>query len=157
MGVGAGELTPKVRDALMQLMAEVDSLRRELEQIRARIEYLERLADQDSLAPVANRRAFVRELTRIMAVSARYDVPASVVYFDVNGLKEINDTHGHAAGDAILMRVADVLIENLRESDVVGRLGGDGFAVILAQGDEAAGADRAMHARKQEDKATSGA
>ena len=203
LGIGAGELTPKVRDALMQLMAEVDSLRRELEQSRARIEYLERLADQDSLAPVANRRAFVRELTRIMAFSARYDVPASVVYFDVNGLKEINDTHGHAAGDATLMRVADVLIENLRESDVVGRLGGDEFAVILSQGDEAAAAekakslvdaiegrpldwngveipirvaygtytfrgdddagdalaaaDRAMYARKQEDKAASGA
>ena len=203
MGVAAGELTPKVRDAIMQLMAEVDSLRQELQQSRERIEYLERLADQDSLAPVANRRAFVRELTRIMAFSARYNTPASVVYFDVNGLKEINDTHGHAAGDATLMRVADVLIENLRESDVVGRLGGDEFAVILSQGDEAAAAekakslvdaiegrpldwngveipirvaygtytfrgdddagdalaaaDRAMYARKQEDKAASGA
>ena len=71
LGIGAGELTPKVRDALMQLMAEVDSLRRELEQSRARSEYLERLADQDSLAPVANRRAFVRALARLLALGAR--------------------------------------------------------------------------------------
>lgn len=92
---------------------------------------------------MADCRAFVRELTRIIAFSARYNMAASVVYFDVNGMKEINDTYGHAAGDATLMRVADVLIENVRESDVVGGLGGDEFAVILSQGDEAAAAEKA--------------
>lgn len=136
LGIPAGELTPKVRDAILQLMAEVDQLRRELQQSRERIAYLERLADQDALAPVANRRAFVRELSRIMAFSERYNAPASVIYFDVNGLKPINDRFGHAAGDAALMRIADVLVEHVRESDVVGRLGGDEFGVILSQADE---------------------
>lgn len=133
------ELTPKVQGAIQRLMEEVESLRRELEQSRQRIAYLEQLADQDALAPVANRRAFVRELSRIMAF---YDSPSSLVYFDVNGLKPINDTHGHPAGDAALMRIADVLVEKVRESDIVGRLGGDEFAVILSQADAAPAAEK---------------
>jgi len=144
VGIPAGELTPKVRDAIMRLMQEVESLRRELEQSRQRIAYLEQLADQDSLAPVANRRAFVRELSRTIAFSERYDSPSSIIYFDVNGLKPINDTWGHPAGDAALMQIADVLVENVRESDVVGRLGGDEFAVILSYGDEAAAREKAQ-------------
>jgi diguanylate cyclase (GGDEF)-like protein len=143
LGIPAGELTPKVRDALMRLMQEVDTLRQELEQSRQRIAYLEQLADQDSLAPVANRRAFVRELSRTIAFSERYDSPSSVIYFDVNGLKPINDTFGHPAGDAALMQIADALVENVRGSDVVGRLGGDEFAVIPAHGDEAAAREKA--------------
>jgi diguanylate cyclase (GGDEF)-like protein len=143
LGIPDHELTPKVRDALMRLMAEVDQLRRDLEQSRERIVFLERLADQDALAPIANRRAFVRELSRIMAFSERYDSAASVIYFDVNGLKPINDTHGHPAGDAVLMKIADMLVENVRESDIVGRLGGDEFAVILSQADEATASEKA--------------
>ncbi|MBK19384.1 MAG: GGDEF domain-containing protein [Rhodospirillaceae bacterium] len=143
LGIPDAELTPKVQGAIQRLMEEVESLRRELEQSRQRIAYLEQLADQDALAPVANRRAFVRELSRIMAFAERYDSPSSLVYFDVNGLKPINDTHGHPAGDAALMRIADILVENVRESDVVGRLGGDEFAVILSQADEKTAAEKA--------------
>ena len=88
------------------------------------------------MTPVANRRAFVRELTRMIAFTHRYGVPASVVYFDVNNMKQINDVHGHPAGDAALRHIADVLRENIRGSDIVGRLGGDEFGVILAQTDE---------------------
>jgi len=78
LGISESELTPKVRGAIMQLMEEVQALRGELEQSRARIEYLERLADQDSPAPVANRRAFVRELSRIISFSERYNAPSSI-------------------------------------------------------------------------------
>jgi diguanylate cyclase (GGDEF)-like protein len=108
-------------------------MRRELEDARARIAQLERLADEDSLAPIANRRAFVRELSRMIAFTRRYGPPSSVIYFDVNGMKQINDTHGHPAGDAALRHVAEILCRNVRESDIVGRLGGDEFGVILAQ------------------------
>ena len=69
----------------------------------------------------------------MIAFTRRYGVPSSVVYFDVNGMKQINDTHGHPAGDAALRHVADVLCKNVRSSDIVGRLGGDEFGVILAQ------------------------
>ncbi len=133
MGIPETELTPKVRKALQQLMAEVYSLRQELEEARQRVGYLEQLADQDSLAPVLNRRAFIRELSRMAAFEERYGAAGAVLYFDVNGLKTINDTLGHAAGDEVLKRVCEVLLRDTRASDVVGRLGGDEFGVILAQ------------------------
>ncbi|MCH7794025.1 MAG: GGDEF domain-containing protein, partial [Proteobacteria bacterium] len=106
MGVPEAELTPKVRAAIDRLMAEAQSLREELGRARRRVEYLEQLADRDPLAPVLNRRAFVRELTRMIAFAERYGVSGSVLYFDIDGMKRINDTWGHAAGDAALKHVA---------------------------------------------------
>lgn len=146
MGIPASELTPKVRAAIDELLTEVQSLRDELEQAKRRMDHLERLADQDPLTPVMNRRAFVRELSRLMAFAERYGAVSAVLYFDVNGLKEINDTHGHAAGDAVLSHVAETLVANIRGSDAVGRLGGDEFGVILARadGDEAATKAKAL-------------
>jgi diguanylate cyclase (GGDEF)-like protein len=136
MGIPEAEFTPKVRDAIMRLMGEVDKLRREAAQANARSAHLERLADQDSLIPVFNRRAFVRELGRMQSFAERYDQPSSLVYFDANGLKNVNDTHGHAAGDALLAHIARVLVANVRDTDVVGRLGGDEFGVILTYMDK---------------------
>jgi diguanylate cyclase (GGDEF)-like protein len=135
-GIPEAEATPRVRQALMALMGEVHELRRQLDDAKGRIAFLERLADEDSLMPIANRRAFVRELSRMMAVAQRYGTPASVVYFDLDGLKRINDRLGHAAGDAALQHVARILVESVRTSDIVGRLGGDEFGVILVQTDD---------------------
>ena len=143
MGIPENELTPKVREAIMRLMEEVESMREELEQQRVRVTHLEKLADQDTLTPVANRRAFVRELTRTVSFSERYDTASSVIYFDLNGLKALNDTHGHAAGDAALSQVASVLVENVRDSDIVARLGGDEFGVLLVRADEQAATEKA--------------
>ncbi|MEE8189517.1 MAG: GGDEF domain-containing protein [Kiloniellales bacterium] len=144
MGVPEVELTPKVRGAIDRLMSEVQRLREELGRAKRRIGFLEGLADQDPLAPVLNRRAFVRELARMIAFAERYETPGSVLYFDIDGMKRINDAHGHAAGDAALKRVAEVLLGEVRASDAVGRLGGDEFGVLLAQaGAEMAGAKAA--------------
>ncbi len=142
MGIPEAELTPKVRDAIMRLMAEVDSLRQQLASAQARLGDMERLADEDSLAPVYNRRAFVRELSRVMSYSDRYGTPATLLFFDANNFKAINDTHGHAAGDQALMTIAQVLVDHVRDSDVVGRIGGDEFAVILSNADEASGREK---------------
>jgi diguanylate cyclase (GGDEF)-like protein len=117
-------------------MAEVQQLRRQLEDTRQRINYLERIADEDPLMPVVNRRAFVRELSRVMAFSQRYGTPASIAYFDINGMKQVNDSHGHSAGDAVLLAVAKLLLDNVRTTDVVGRLGGDELGVVLVQTDQ---------------------
>jgi len=132
LGIPESEFTPKVRDAIMALMGEVDSLRRELAQTHARLEEVEKAADQDQLLPLRNRRAFVRELTRYIAYTDRYNTPASLIYFDMNLLKKVNDTHGHAAGDAVLKHFSDILLAQVRESDCVARLGGDEFAVLLS-------------------------
>ena len=106
LGIPEAEFTPRVRDAIMGLMAEVDRLRQELEQIKKRLETAETEADQDDLLPVLNRRAFIREMSRIMSFGERYDLAASLIYFDLYGFKAVNDTHGHAAGDAALLHVA---------------------------------------------------
>lgn len=136
LGLSEGELSPNVRLALQALLDEVTHLRDELEQTRRRIAHLEQLADEDAMLPISNRRAFVRELTRMISYAERYDAVGSVLYFDVNGMKAINDRFGHSAGDAALTHFARLLVENVRDTDVVGRLGGDEFGVILAQADE---------------------
>jgi diguanylate cyclase (GGDEF)-like protein len=144
VGIPEAELTPKVRHAIAQLMAEVQSLREQVDRLKNRTRHLEQLADQDTLAPVLNRRAFVRELSRNAAFAERYGAVISVIYFDINGMKEVNDLLGHAAGDLALRHVAEVLVGNVRASDVVGRLGGDEFGVILSQSDEASAKKKAQ-------------
>jgi diguanylate cyclase (GGDEF)-like protein len=134
-GVPEAELTPRVFAALTALMNEVDQLKRERERLRAALRAAEEQADTDALTPLQNRRAFVRELARIAAFSERYDVRASLLFFDLDGFKQVNDSFGHAAGDAVLRHVAGLLLANVRDSDVVGRVGGDEFAVILAKAD----------------------
>jgi len=136
LGIPEAEFTPRVRDAIMTLMSEVDGLRRELQQTRSRLEEVELAADQDQLLPLLNRRAFVRELTRHINFAARYTTPASLVYFDLDGFKSVNDTYGHTAGDAVLSHFADTLLAHVRDSDVVGRLGGDEFGIILSHADQ---------------------
>ncbi len=143
MDIPESEFTPKVKAAIMTLMAEVEKLRRDLQQSQARIAHLEQLADQDPLTPVANRRAFVRELTRMMSFADRYDTVSSLVYFDLNGLKPVNDTYGHAAGDAVIAYVARVLVQNVRDSDMVGRLGGDEFGILLPYTEEGEAMEKA--------------
>ena len=143
MGIPETELTPKVRDAIMSLMQEVHTLRQQLDRTTSRLADLEKLADEDALVPMPNRRAFVRELSRLQSYAQRYKVPASLIFFDVNGFKAINDTYGHAAGDAALLTVAQTLADNLRESDIVGRLGGDEFGVILVQADDQVSREKA--------------
>ena len=115
------------------LRREIAELRAELSRLTARLAEAEGLADRDSLTPLLNRRAFMRELGRAKAYVERYRAPVSVVFFDLDGLKAINDRFGHAAGDAALLAVAERLSAHVRASDIVGRLGGDEFAVILAQ------------------------
>jgi diguanylate cyclase (GGDEF)-like protein len=135
LGIPEAEFTPRVRHAIMTLMSEVDGLRRELQQTRTRLVEVEHAADQDQLLPLLNRRAFVRELNRYINFASRYSTPASLVYFDLDDFKSINDTHGHAAGDAVLSHFADTLLAHVRDSDVVGRLGGDEFGIILSHAD----------------------
>ncbi len=137
MGIPEAELTPRVRDALMQLMGEVAELRREMSALHERLRESEELADRDPLIPVLNRRAFVRELSRVIAYARRYGEPAGLVYFDLDNFKRVNDAHGHAAGDAALHHLADLILANVRETDILGRLGGDELGLILARADEA--------------------
>ncbi|WP_417451165.1 GGDEF domain-containing protein [Kordiimonas sp.] len=137
------EMTPRVQRAIMSLMDEVDKLRRELDHTQRRLREMEDMADTDALLPVPNRRAFVRELNRMISFSERYGAPSTLMFIDLNDMKQINDKYGHEAGDKALLHVARLLTENVRGTDVIARLGGDEFGVILAQADEQVGAGKA--------------
>ncbi|MEM8772677.1 MAG: GGDEF domain-containing protein [Pseudomonadota bacterium] len=136
LGVPDTELTPKVRNALMTLLEEVRALREELQRSRTRIDELEALADRDPTLDILNRRAFARELDRALGMIERYEMSASLVFIDLNDLKTINDSNGHAAGDAALAHVAAVIAGNIRQTDILARLGGDEFALLLMQADQ---------------------
>lgn len=137
LGISEAELTPAVRGAVQTLLTEIDDLRGEVGRLKTRLAEAEEIADRDALTPLLNRRALVRELGRIRTFAQRYGSAASLVYFDLDDLKSVNDRFGHAAGDAALQAVAERLRANVRDSDIVGRMGGDEFAVILVQADRA--------------------
>ena len=132
LGIPEAEFTPRVRDAIMTLMHEVERLRHELEHTNVRLEELAKAADQDMLLPILNRRAFIREVSRFTAFAERYGTPSSLVYIDLDNFKTVNDAHGHSAGDAVLRHFSDLIAGQIREGDVLARIGGDEFAVILA-------------------------
>jgi len=109
LGVPAAEMTPAVQAAIQSLLSELDELRNEVGRLKGRLQAAEDLADRDALTPLLNRRGFLRELARARTFAQRYGSPASLVYFDLDGFKAINDRHGHAAGDSALKTVADRL------------------------------------------------
>ena len=94
------------------------------------------LADHDPLTNLLNRRSFVQCLDAEVARSRRYTRPLALVVFDLDELKTVNDTQGHAAGDEALKRVADALRATIRSGDNAFRIGGDEFAVILPEAEE---------------------
>jgi diguanylate cyclase (GGDEF)-like protein len=115
----------------MRLAAEVERLVAELERSRVRIVDLEAKIDIDPLTELLNRRGFERELKRSVAYVKRHGASAALIYLDLDGFKPVNDRHGHAAGDAVLRAVTAALVDHVRASDVVARIGGDEFAVLL--------------------------
>ena len=119
------------RATAVRLAAEVERLAAELEASRARITELETRIDVDPLTETLNRRGFERELKRSLAYVKRYGASAALIYLDLDEFKPINDRHGHAAGDAVLKAIAAALARNVRASDVVARIGGDEFVVLL--------------------------
>jgi diguanylate cyclase (GGDEF)-like protein len=123
--------TPRPRAAAMQLAAEVERLAAELEASRARISDLENRIDVDPLTETLNRRGFERELKRSLAYVKRYGASATLIFLDLDEFKPVNDRHGHAAGDAVLKAIAASLLREVRTSDVVARIGGDEFVVLL--------------------------
>jgi diguanylate cyclase (GGDEF)-like protein len=99
-------------------------------------EQMRYLADHDPLTNLLNRRSFVQHLDAEVARSRRYTRPLALVIFDLDELKTVNDTQGHAAGDEALKRIADALRATIRTGDNAFRIGGDEFAVILPEADE---------------------
>jgi diguanylate cyclase (GGDEF)-like protein len=105
----------------------------ERERIQARLRHL---ADHDPLTGLSNRRRFEEELADRLALAARYGEGGAVLLLDIDNFKLINDSLGHQAGDAVIRSIAELLREQMRETDVLARLGGDELAMILPRADE---------------------
>lgn len=94
---------------------------------------LQQLASTDSLTGLSNRRAFFAGMEQILALSSRHLRPVSIMLADIDHFKEVNDTYGHQAGDAVLRHVAQLIRQTLRASDMAARVGGEEFALLLPE------------------------
>jgi diguanylate cyclase (GGDEF)-like protein len=112
-------------------ISERTILERENAQLRLRIAELERLVSTDTLTPLYNRRHFIEALDRWCWRAHRYGGTYGLLYCDVDRLKAVNDIQGHAIGDDVLRGVAKALVGAVRKSDIVSRIGGDEFTVLL--------------------------
>ncbi|QNM82036.1 GGDEF domain-containing protein [Sphingomonas sabuli] len=133
--------TASVPDA--EAFAEIERLREKIARLEERVRQLDDLAHQDALLPVPNRRGFLRELDSAIARVSRYGETAALLFVDIDGLKRINDSLGHLAGDAALVHVATALTDAVRKSDCVARLGGDEFGILLVHAGEEIALDTA--------------
>jgi diguanylate cyclase (GGDEF)-like protein len=118
-----------MQDEVARAAVSLDGAREELRRSRS---HLEHLATHDPLTDLPNRRALEAALNQLVNGCRRNEQHGAVVLIDLDGFKYVNDSRGHAAGDAVLVYVADVLRAAVRPADVLGRLGGDEFAVLLA-------------------------
>lgn len=125
-------LSTLCRDITESQRAE-EALREAHSQLNLVLQREKEFARTDMLTGLANRRAFYEALQMERARAARYGRPITLAYVDLDNFKRVNDTLGHAVGDELLARVADLLRQTLRASDTVGRLGGDEFALLLPE------------------------
>ncbi len=130
----AASLLHRVLRGSVELARSNEQLIREL---RAANDQLAEFARVDALTGVLNRRGWLEATTTVMGDSGRggrgqTSVSAGIVYIDVDGFKKINDTHGHAAGDAVLQELANAVTAALRPGDIVARIGGDEFAALFS-------------------------
>jgi diguanylate cyclase (GGDEF)-like protein len=130
LALGIGSMLHQLRAKNAELEARVAERTAELQAANAR---LMTLAAVDPLSGLANRRGFDDALASEAARSLRYGRPLSLVVADLDDFKGVNDTHGHAAGDEVIRRVARVLSDNARAADLVARYGGEEFAVLLPE------------------------
>jgi diguanylate cyclase (GGDEF)-like protein len=131
-------MSDEVKEAEVdRLLEEIGHLRGKVAHLQERVEQLDQLAHQDTLVNLPNRRGFMRALERFIDRASRYGERSAMLYVDLDGLKMINDSFGHQAGDQALIQVAQLLVGGVLRSDVVARIGGDEFGILLAHSDEA--------------------
>jgi diguanylate cyclase (GGDEF)-like protein len=134
----SGPPDPAVEAALAKLAPEdravVQGALKRAEKTEAELRYL---ADHDPLTGLLNRRRFRSELDQYVSFTARYGGRGAVMVIDIDGLKEVNDRYGHQTGDTLIRRVSEILRERVRTTDLVARLSGDEFAVLMPQTDTA--------------------
>lgn len=129
-GAPLHELTVERNDEIGDLFQSFNKLQTE---VRLSHEALETQARKDFLTGLSNRRYFIEQAEAALAISERYARPLSVFMLDIDHFKKINDTYGHQVGDEVLRHLSEIMQEALREVDIIGRLGGEEFAVLLPE------------------------
>jgi diguanylate cyclase (GGDEF)-like protein len=127
----------KLRKAIQESASTNLRLVQQMQKVAELNQQLEKLATTDSLTSLLNRRAFEHSLSLELAIVERRSTPLSLVIIDIDHFKRINDNYGHAGGDKVLQIIATSLTSIARNIDVVARIGGEEFAVILPNTDAA--------------------
>jgi diguanylate cyclase len=129
------ELAQGVNDMAQQVAMTQQDLRQQVDlatqELRQQKEAAEQAARLDALTQVLGRRGFTEQAHTEIQRCMRYQHPLSLLMIDIDHFKVINDTHGHATGDAVLLHFAQLLARELRENDLIGRIGGEEFSVLL--------------------------
>jgi diguanylate cyclase (GGDEF)-like protein len=126
-------LEPGAAALLEQALALANESQLQLRLQEERIRELESLSVTDSLTGLLNRRGFQDAMDRTLAACQRHGEDGVLAYIDLDGFKQVNDTFGHSAGDAMLTHMAALLKRTVRATDYIARLGGDEFAVLLPE------------------------
>jgi diguanylate cyclase (GGDEF)-like protein len=135
-------LTNSTNDEIQRLNAELQKTRRELEEAKRTIKVKEielkavlaqadEVSHTDALTYLPNRRQVINNLQKEVHRAERYKTPLSISMMDIDHFKNINDTFGHTVGDQVLLQLANLLRDGIRESDMVGRYGGEEFLIVL--------------------------
>jgi diguanylate cyclase (GGDEF)-like protein len=149
LGVNDFVLKPFEPIELVSRIRIARQVKRERDELRRRNEQLERAASLDVLTGIPNRAHLDRQLVRLSSQARRRRHSLAVLAVDIDLFKHVNDTHGHAAGDHVLRMVAEVLTQSVRAEDVVGRVGGDEFLVLLPEADDDGAAELAERLRRR--------
>ncbi len=147
--VSGKNLSTKSWDILAEILDFVVEAEQTIAEQSERIEKLEVMTSTDPLTGLLNRRGIMQELENAVATAERHGEPALFVYIDLDRFKHINDTYGHAVGDAKLKFVAESLTSSIRQTDYAARLGGDEFALLLKHSEFEGGKHRTRFIQQQ--------
>ena len=129
-------------ELITEVLSYAASAEQRMSEQQDRIVYLEQLTVTDELTGILNRRGLRQQMARILASAARHRENGVLGFVDLDGFKQINDSHGHLAGDAVLRYTAATLKSLVRSSDLVARIAGDEFAIVLTRCTEEMGEHR---------------
>ncbi len=148
------KMPPETRELLEKALAFAAEAQQTISEQQTRIAQLETLSMTDELTGLLNRRGFGDALQRALGNAHRHNEQGLFVAIDLDGFKPVNDTYGHATGDALLRHVADFLSKRVRTTDYLARMGGDEFAILMVNGDLGPARHRAIQLKADLNAAT---